>query len=130
MTVLLSTPTAHTLPLIACLDELGRVDLAGLRGAELAEVLTGLSRAEAKIAAIRSRVLKVAEDQQTALDSGAASTGQWAARVTNADQAAAHRQVGLAHGLARRQATARALNDGYLSPEHAEIIVRTDTSLP
>jgi hypothetical protein len=89
-----------------------------------------LTRAEARIAALRLRVLARADQSMTALSSGAANTGQWAAKTVNADPVAAQRQVGLAQGLDRRDATRRALSAGTISAEHAAVIVHADRNLP
>jgi hypothetical protein len=110
--------------------ELGRVDAARLSGAEQAELLGVIGRAEAMLSATKLKLLAAAEQAKTALACGAAGTGQWAAKVTNADQAVTHRQVGLAAGLVERRATATALAAGDLSEEHAAVIVQTDRRLP
>ncbi len=114
----------------ACLDRVTGLDVDRLDCAEQTELLRSLARAEARIAALRLRVLAAADRSQTALRSGAASTGQWAARLANADHAAAQREVGLAQGLDRRTATQQALSAGTISAEHAAVIVRADRDLP
>jgi hypothetical protein len=92
-TTLLLDPAVE---LHACLDRVGSVDADQLGPDEQAALLHSLARAEARLAALKLQVLAAADRSRTALRSGAASTGQWAARLVNADQAAAHRQVGLA----------------------------------
>jgi hypothetical protein len=114
----------------ACLDRVALVDAEALDADGQAELLRSMTRAEARMAAYKLGVLAVAERTRTALRSGAASTGQWAARVANADQAAAHRQVGLAQGLDRRTATQQALSVGDISADHAAVIVHADSQLP
>ena len=126
------TPTAPlpTASLLTSLDALAGIDVAGLSGAEQADLLRLLGRAESKVCAIKMKLLAAAEKAGTARACGAAGTGQWAASVTNGDQAAAHRQVGLAAGLIERTATALALADGALTAEHADVIVRATRLLP
>jgi len=116
--------------LLACVDELAGVDATRLSGADQAELLRAVGRAEAKLAAVRLQVLAAAEQNRMGRAVGAADTGQWAASVARLDQAATHRQVGLAQGLAGRRLTRDALADGALSAEHAEVIVRADRMLP
>jgi Domain of unknown function (DUF222)/HNH endonuclease len=116
--------------LLTTLDALFELDLLALNGSEQADLLRVLGRAEAKISAVRMKVLAAAEKTGVGRSSGAAGTGQWVAQVTNRDQAATHREVGLATGLTERKATAKALADGALSPQHAEVIVRATRQLP
>jgi hypothetical protein len=114
----------------ACLDRVSTFDADRLSATGQAELLHSLTRAEARLVALKLHVLSAAERSQTAAQYGAATTGQWAARVANTDQGAAQRQVGLAQGLDRCTATRRALAHGAISPAHAEVIVRTDNQLP
>jgi len=114
----------------ACLDRVSTFDAERLSATGQAELLQSLTRAEARVVALKLHVLSAAERSQTAAQYGAATTGQWAARVANTDQGTAQRQVGLAQGLDRRAATRRALALGSISPAHAEVIVRTDRQLP
>lgn len=113
-----------------CLDRVGACDVDALGPVGQAALLRSIASGEAKLAALRSRVLMSAERSGTAARAGAASTGQWAARVSNDDQAAAHRQVGLAQGLAERTAVHAALAAGEIRPEHAAVIVHADRQLP
>ena len=131
MTSLLVPPLADpSAGLHACLDDLARVDFSGLDGAGQAELLRSLTRAEARLAAVKLRVIAGADRTGTAAASGAADTGQWAARVANVDPVVAHRQVGLAQGLEVRTATRQALSSGSISTEHAAVILQADRNLP
>jgi hypothetical protein len=114
----------------ACLDRVTSFRMDRLSGDELAEQLRSLTRVEARVAALRLQVLAQADRSQAAAAVGAASTGAWAARLANADQATTQRQVGLAHGLDRRTAARTALADGSISAEHAAVIVQADRQLP
>lgn len=114
----------------ACLDRVSSFPVDRLDGEGLGELLRSLTRAEARIAALRLQVLAEAERTKAAESVGAASTGAWAARLANADQATAQRQVGLAHDLDRRPAARTALADGAISAEHAAVIMQADRQLP
>lgn len=114
----------------ACLDLLSNYPIDRLGPTGQADLLQALSRAEARVTALRLRVLAAADRANTAALSGAASTGQWAATVANADQARTHRDVGLAEGLGHRAAARAALTAGSISAEHAAVIVQTDRNLP
>ena len=128
MTSVLATDPAARLR--DCLNEVSACDVDALGAGGLADLLCSIDRPEAGLAALRSRVLVAAERSRAAAGAGAASTGQWAARLSNTDQAAAHRQVLLAQGLERRVATRAALAAGDIRPEHAAVIVQADRQLP
>ncbi|MCX6397114.1 MAG: DUF222 domain-containing protein [Propionibacteriales bacterium] len=125
--VLTADPAAE---LHACLDRVMDLPVDRLGPSGQGQLLRELTRAEARIAALRLRVLAEADRSRTAFQAGAASTGQWAAGLVNADQARAHHDVGLAQGLDRRSATRQALAGGEISQEHAAVIVRADRDLP
>jgi hypothetical protein len=114
----------------ACLDRLGSVDVRALSAEEQGALFRELARAESRVASLKLKVLAAAEKCRTARRDGAASTAQWAARLSCADGGDTQRQVGLATGLTRRTATREALDDGRISPAHAEVIVRADRDLP
>lgn len=130
LTMLTLTMPQPAAAVLSSLDALAEVDVTGMTGVEQAGMLALLGRAEAKVSAIRLRLLAAAEKAGTPRAAGAASTGQWAARAGNADQPAAHRQATLARSLVRRPATARALEEGLISERHAEVIVRATRLLP
>jgi len=113
-----------------CLDRVAAIDPDRLGADGQAELLQALCRAEARVASAKFRVLAAADRSRAGARSGAASTGQWAARLANADQATAHREIGLSQGLERRTATRSALAIGQISVEHARVIVGADQKLP
>jgi len=134
MTSLLAPPIADpfadvTAGLHACLDGLVEVDV-DRPGVEHERLLASVARAEARLAAFKLRVLASADRARAAARSGAADTGQWAAKIANTDPVVAQRQVGLAQGLDRRTATQQALSTGSISAEHATVIVQADRNLP
>ncbi len=114
----------------ACLDKITALDLTRLDPVATTALLQSLARADARVTALKLQVLAEAERSGTARANGAASTGQWAAGVTNTDQALAHRQVHLAHDLTARTATQQALACGDINTDHAQVIVRADRQLP
>ena len=114
----------------ACLETITAIDTDTLGPDGQAGLVQALSRVVAAATAKKLQALASAERSRTAAKAGAASTGQWAARLTNSDQVAAQRQVRLAQGLDQRPAAQAALARGLISPEHAEVIVRADHQLP
>ncbi len=112
------------------LTEYVEVDVDRMSGAAKAALLQEVVQGESMLASLRLRILASADRSRAAAEVGAASTGQWAARLANDDQAAAQRQVALAQGLERRTITQRALASGGLTPAHAAVIVRADRELP
>ncbi len=116
--------------LLSALDALAEVDASTLTGQEQAEMLRAVGRAEAKLFAIKTRLLSAVDKAGTPRASGAADTGQWAAKLTNSDEVATRRAVAVASGLSERRATATALSEGTLSPEHAAVIVQATRQLP
>ncbi len=129
----MTSPTVALDPgedLHACLDRVTVFEVESLDAQGHADLLLSLTRAEARLAAEKLKVIASADRVRAAAQTGAASTGQWAARVSNTDQATAQRQVELAHGLNRRAATQCALAAGDISPDHAAVIVQADRQLP
>jgi rRNA maturation endonuclease Nob1 len=106
------------------------VDVSGLADDEQARLLRVLARAESTVASLRLRVLAAADRARTAQRSGAASTGHWAASLTQADAAVTHREVGLARSLEEQPATRSALGHGDVSASHATVIARRSTTCP
>jgi Domain of unknown function (DUF222) len=129
---MLSGPSATlaTAELHACLDRLGAVDPGRVSGEEQAALVRELSRAEARVAGLKLKVLAAAEKAKTARSAGSASTGQWAAKLSRSDGPEAQRQVALAGRLARRTATQQSLAHGDISSAHAEVILAADRRLP
>ncbi|RNL60569.1 HNH endonuclease [Nocardioides marmoriginsengisoli] len=114
----------------ACLDTITAIDTDALDPDGQARLVQSLSQVVAVATAKKLQALASAERSRTAARVGAASTGQWAARLTNSDQVVAQRQVRLARGLDDRPAAGAALARGVISPEHAEVIVHADRQLP
>ncbi|MGC0141624.1 DUF222 domain-containing protein [Pseudactinotalea sp. Z1732] len=127
----------HPLPSIsptqevhAALDGLSRLDPGGLSAAGQSQLLVDLRRIESRVRAYKLKVLNAAEKANTARKSGHADTASWAAKHTNDDGRDTSRQTKLATRLSDRGPTQRALDDGDISPDHAEIIVGAGEKLP
>ena len=112
------------------LATMGDLDVSALGAEEQARLLRALARAESRLAGMRLRLLAAADRAQTAQRSGASSTGHWAASLTRADAATAHREVGLARSLEVLPTTRSALADGDVSPAHAAVISSALDRLP
>lgn len=123
-------PSAALAQLDAALDALTTADLTELDDRGQADLVQCLARAKSRLMAVECRALREVDAAKTAHRSGAASTGAWAARLTNTDSAHAARQMSLACGLAENTATDQALAHGQISAEHAAVIVDTNKKLP
>lgn len=125
-----SLPLRATDRLTACLDALAEVDPVGLPDCDLAQLVQQLSRAEARVKALRLRVVAAADRARTGVRAGAASTAAWAAGLVNADHRTSQRDVALATGLAELSQTGAALGAGRISAEHATVITHAHSQLP
>lgn len=123
-------PTDPVADLDACLDRVAALDLDRLDDRHQEVLLRALGRSESRIAAVKLRLLAVAERSKTAATVGMASTGQWAASSLHADPAVTQRQVLLSQQLEGRSATQAALAAGDVTAEHASVIVLADQQLP
>lgn len=131
MTLLAAAPpTDPVADLDACLDRVAALDLDRLDDRHQEVLLRALGRSESRIAAVKLRLLAVAERSKTAATVGMASTGQWAASSLHADPAVTQRQVLLSQQLEGRSATQAALAAGDVTAEHASVIVLADQQLP
>jgi hypothetical protein len=126
-TQLLDSPVDE---LAACVARCAEMDLSTLDGDGQAHVLRVLTRAESALAALRLRLLAEADRVRTAQRAGAASTGHWAAGLTQADTAVSHREVGLARSLDHLPVTRSAMSDGDVSAAHAAVIAQAVDHLP
>src|SRR5699024_6490095 len=92
--------------------------------------LKDLKRIESRVGAYRLKVLAAAERDNTAEKAGAADTASWAAKNTNDDSRETARAAKLATRVKDRSPTQKALDDGDISPQHAETIVAAGEKLP
>lgn len=116
----------------ASLDRMAGVVAGDALDARACErTLAAVERQSRRLAGIRLRVLAAADRARVAQEAGFTGTEAWAARRTNTPRAAAARQVALAAELAEGcDATARALDDGFVSAGHAAVIVGATRDLP
>jgi hypothetical protein len=98
--------------------------------AETATALTELTRAEAQLAELKSRLLAHADRVELDSQTGATSTANWYAVATATTRPAAHRMVRLSNGLDTHDQTRSALAEGRLLVEQAEVILRALAELP
>lgn len=123
-------------PVVACVEEVrGALDrVAGanpvfLSSEQKAAVLVELARQEARLAALKLKVLAAADD--VALDAGARSAGAWLAHRTLVDIGPALAAERLAAALDGRWVqVAEALADGRVNEPQATVIVRALEELP
>jgi hypothetical protein len=136
MPVLEQPPTTH--PIVGfgvrvheVLDDLGETPAWSMTTDEQRAALVELARAEARIAALRLRVLAAADRADVAADSAASSTAAWVAHATRQTRPAAHRDMKLATALDDEfAATREALAGGRLDLEQARVIVAAVQALP
>ena len=99
--------------------------------AEQRAALVDLTRAEARMAELRLRVLAAGDRNDIAAASAATSTGAWLAQHTRQTRGTAHAQVKLALALdTGYTATRDALAAGRIDTEQAAVIVRSVQALP
>ena len=93
--------------------------------------LVELTRAEARIAELRLRVLVAADRSDIAADSGASSTAAWLAHHTSRAVSTVRADLRLAHQLdTSHTATRDALAAGALTTAQATVIIRSLSALP
>ena len=84
-----------------------------------------------RLTAFKLKVLASADKARVAADAGFTDTNAWAARQSHTSRATAAREVTLATDLdSGYDATAAALDEGLLSPDHAAVIVQAAQQLP
>ena len=130
------TAAAHpivdfTARLHARLDGLATVPAWSLSPDETRGVLVDLARGQARLEALRLRVLAAGDRADIAAASAATSTGAWLAHATRTPRTVAHGDVKLATALDETLAATRdALAAGVVDGEQARVIARTVHRLP
>ena len=115
----------------AVLDDLRETPAWSMTPDEQRAAVIDLARAEARIAALRLRVLAAADTADVAAETAATSTGAWLAQATRRTRAGAHADVLLARSLDdTHTATRDALADGLLAEDQARVVVRAVDALP
>jgi hypothetical protein len=113
------------------LDDLRETPAWSMTPGEQRAALVDLARAEARIAALRLRVLAAADTADVAAASAATSTSAWLAQATRRTRGAAHADVLLSRSLEDAHiATRDALADGLLAEDQARAVVRAVDALP
>ncbi len=99
---------------------------------DCALAVQALERISRRVDAVKLKLLATADRTGAAADAGFTGTDAWAARQTTSSRATAAREVELATELETggHDATAAALEEGLLSPEHAAVILRAGRDLP
>ena len=112
------------------LDEVTMVGTSGLSGQAAGKAAVQLARAEARLAALRMRLLDKA-DRGDVGEETASSTEAWWAQAATLDRSRARREVKLADWLTSEfHRTEIALAAGGISAAHAEVIVDAVRALP
>ena len=112
------------------LDEVTAVSTAGLSGESAGEAAVRLARAEARLAALRLRLLDKAHRADVG-QSTASSTAAWWAQAATVDRARARREVQLADCLTTElNRTEVTLAAGGVSSAQSEVIVDSVRALP
>ncbi|MCW2760697.1 MAG: endonuclease [Marmoricola sp.] len=102
-----------------------------LASGEHARVVAELNRAARRLTALKLKVVAAADKAGAPSDAGFAGTESWVARHTTVSRTTAAREVALATQLeAGHDATAAALDEGLVSPAHADVILRAGQQLP
>ena len=122
-------------PLLACaeaidglLDEALSVDPMFMRTGDKMDGLTAWARLEARVAAVKLRVLAASDD--IADETGARSTATWLANETRDAHGAAQRAAKLAQAMARHRLVGDALAAGSVNAAQAHVITEAVDALP
>ena len=122
----------HPAAAVAVVHEaLDGIEVEALAPDQYAATIGELARDRSRLHALELKLVAAAERARVAADAGCTSTGAWLSRQTRSGGAAAARAVKLATDLDDRlPATAEALSDGAVSPEHASVIAHATSRLP
>ncbi|CAN5711726.1 HNH endonuclease signature motif containing protein [soil metagenome] len=115
----------------AALTDLQGLDTDTLSGDELAELLVGLHRETARLAALRAQVTAACATRERWRGDGARCGASWLVHRCGLSVAAANREVRLARRLGAMPATEAALAAGEITAEHVAVIAgvnRADTA--
>ena len=103
-----------------------------LPSGEYAEQVAEVDRATRRLTALKLKLVAAADQAGAARDAGFSGTEAWVARQTRTSRTTAAREVHLARDLGSggHDATSAALDEGLLSPAHADVIVKATGTLP
>ena len=111
-------------------DSLGDASVWSMTAAEAASTLVELTRLEAQVVELKSRVAAHADELQVGSDVGATSTANWLAHQTRQTRPAAARTVRLGYDLATHDHVRDALARGDLRVDQARVIIGAVAALP
>ncbi|GAA4736794.1 HNH endonuclease signature motif containing protein [Nocardioides endophyticus] len=123
----MASATAHLRHIV---DTLVDASVWSMDAAETASTLVELTRLEAQVAELRSRVAAHADELQVGQEVGATSTANWLAHTVKETRPAAARTVRLGYDLATHDLVRAALARGDLRVEQAQVIIRAVKDLP
>ncbi len=112
------------------LDDLATTALLSMSAREKRHGLVAIARAEAKLAALRLRLLADAETSGACTQTGAASVSAWVAVQTRHTRRAARSDLALALALEHHPVLAEAMAAGHVSTAQARVIVAALGILP
>jgi len=103
-----------------------------LRSGEYAALVADLDRATRRITALKLKMIAAADKSGAPADAGFTGTEAWVAKQTRTSRTTAAREVRLARDLesGAHDASAAALDEGLVSPAHADVIVKAIHDLP
>ena len=112
------------------LDDLATTPLLSMTAREKRNGLAAIARAEAKLAAVRLRLLADAETSGACTETGAATAAAWVAVATRQTRRTARSDLRLALSLDRHLVLADAMAAGHVSTAQARVIVDGLEALP
>jgi Domain of unknown function (DUF222) len=112
----------------AAIDQLAAVDLATVDGMELGAGLVALQRLDARLLAVRCRLVEVFDAAKLYRADHDRSTATWLAKRTKAPRVAMASLVKLAHRLRKAPIVRGALARGELDRERVEVLSRNTES--
>ncbi|GHJ61340.1 hypothetical protein NOK12_38580 [Nocardioides sp. OK12] len=131
----MSTTAAHPIGgavarVHAALDEVAGTPSWSMSRAATAEALVEVSRAEARLVEVRSRLLSHAETVTVAETNASPSVAVWHSNATRSTKRESFRQVRLAEGLDRYDLVREAVGRGEVLAEQASVICTALDDLP
>ena len=114
----------------SALDDVAGTPLWSMSQEATAQTLVEISRAEARLAAVRSQLLSHAETVAVAEVNASPSVAVWHSNATGSTKRDSFRQVRLAEGLDRYDLVREALGRGEMVAEQASVICTALDELP
>ncbi|WP_028645452.1 HNH endonuclease signature motif containing protein [Nocardioides sp. URHA0020] len=131
-----TTTTPHhqvaqaTAQMRAVADALVEASVWSMSAPEAASTLVELTRLEAQVVELKTRVAAHADEVEVGTDVGATSTSNWYAHQTRETRSAAYRTVRRGYDLGTYDRVRTSLARGDLRPEQADVIIRSIKALP